>query len=242
MRRNFLCALAILLGIGCSGRIRDLRPFVAHPDQKMDGEDVIVCWQNRIRTSIRYMRSSELDETFRITGKIGETANPFYCRPPGAPMQFTVFRISLRNESDFDTFVEFDKILLRDDLGGEHRPLNQTTLTDYWIGRVTIELGKPVTWTPQMDAVKKKEEKEKLLIKTVYEGGRLPSRGEHTGYLAFRNIPVTAKQFQLLIEVVTRSSRYGNPLNVALTEFNFKVVKIHPPSKQDEEMKEWRNH
>ena len=235
-----LVAAAALMACGCSGKIQDIRAFVAHPDQKMDGEDVIVCWQNRVRTSIRYMRSNELDELFRIQGKIGETANPFYCRPPEAPVKFTVFRINIRNESDFDTFIEYDKILLRDDQGGEHRPLDQEKLNDYWIGRVTIELGKPNTWIPQMEALKKKEEKEKLLITTIYTGGRLPSRGEHTGYLAFRDIPPKAKQLQLLFELVTRASRYGNPLNIALTEFNFKVVKIHPPSKIDDEMKEWR--
>jgi hypothetical protein len=234
-------AVALILLSGCSPRVLDLRPFAAHPDQKMDGEDVVVSWQNHIRTSVRYMRSFELDAAFRLPGRSGETANPFLFRPPAAAVKFTVFRLNFRNESEYDTFVEYDKILLRDDLGGEFRPLSMQKLMDYWLGRVAIELGRPVTWTAQMAALKEKKEKEKLLIKTVYEGGRLPSRGEHTGYIAFRDIPPEAKQLQLLIEVVTRSSRYGNPLSIVLSEFNFKVTKIHIPSKSDEEMKEWRN-
>jgi hypothetical protein len=40
--------------------------------------------------------------------------------------------------------------------------------------------------------------------------------------------------------VVTRTSRYGNPLNVALTEANFNRIRVPLPPKEDKEMEEWR--
>jgi hypothetical protein len=256
-------ALAVLLA-GCTPKIVDIRPYGAHPDQKMDGEDIIVSWQSGVRTTIRYMRPAELDELFRKPGTT-KTGNPFLTRPPSAKARFTVFRIDIRNETEYDVFVEPPKILLRDSAGGEYRPVARQGLTDYWIGRVAIELGKPVTWSEQMEAIGQKTLKEKLVVETLFEGGRVPSRGEHIGYIAFRDIPEEVKmpqsmhdstlsriwkwltlvekpvgQLQLIVEVVTRASRYGNPLNVALLEFNFNMVKVPVPPPDEEELKQWR--
>ena len=89
--------------------------------------------------------------------------------------------------------MQFDKILLRDDQDNEYRPMDQRQLTDYWLSLVTIKLGNPITWTAQMDAVQKKEVKEKFRVEAVYTGGRLPSRSEHTGYIAFRDVSETGK-------------------------------------------------
>ena len=230
--------------LGCAPRIIDIRPYPAHPDQKMDGEDILVSWKHGVRVAARYMRDSELDDAFRLPGANPkkETGNPFLSKPPRAPARFTVFRLDLRNESEFDTFVEIGKILLRDELSGEYHPQSAQQLTDYWIGKVTIELGKPVTWAAQMEALRRKVTKEKSLHETIYEGGRLPSRGEHSGYIAFRDLPKASKHLQLLVEVVTRSSRYGNPLNVDLYELNFDRVKVPKPPKDQPEMNEWREH
>lgn len=237
-------AAAFLALTGCAPRITDIRPYAAHPDQKMDGENVVVSWKHGVRVALRYMRDSELDEIFRLPGKNvrQQTGNPFIFRPPRAPAKFTVFQLDLRNESEYDTFVEAGKILMRDELSGEYRPMNSQQLVDYWIGKVTIELGKPVTWSAQMEAVRRKDVKEKSKRETIYEGGQLPSRGEHAGFLCFRDLPRASKHLQILIEVVTRSSRYGNPLNVDLFEFNFDRLKIPPPPKDQAELDEWRDH
>jgi hypothetical protein len=243
-RRPLLALAALLLTVGCAPRIIDIRPYAAHPDQKMDGENVVVSWKHGVRVALRYMRDGELDEIFRLPGKNVkmETGNPFISRPPRAPAKFTVFQLDLRNESEYDTFVDAEKILMRDELSGEYKPMNAQSLVDYWIGKVTIELGKPVTWSAQMEAVKRKDIKEKSRRETIYEGGRLPSRGEHAGFLAFRDLPKGSKHLQILIEVVTRSSRYGNPLNVDLFEFNFDRIRIPPPPKDEAELNEWRDH
>ncbi len=232
-------AVTVALLVACS-RIVDIRPWVAHKNQRLEDGDTLVTLQHGIRASVRYMRDAELDDMFRLPGGvIRETGNPFICRPPHAPARFTVFRVTVHNESEYDTFVEPDKILLRTNRSTEHHPLTRQQLIDYWIGRVTVELGKPLTWTPQMDAVRRLEVKEKSLRATIYEGGRLPSRGEHTGYLAFRDLPVTLKTMQLMVEVVTRSSRYGNPLDVALMAFNFGRIKVPVPPKDVDDQSEW---
>ena len=227
---------------GCSPRIVAIRPFTVHPSQRLDNEDTIVDVQAGVRTTIRYISDAELDEAFRLPGKrAAETGNPFLYRPPRAPVRFWVFRIEQRNESEYDTFTDFGKILLRDDQGNEYRPLDERKLTDYWIGKVTIALGKPLTWTAQMDAIRRRTEKEKSVVETLFTGGRLPSRGEHAGYIAFRDFSPGIKRLQLLIEVVTRSSRYGNPLNVALMEFNSNKTKVAEPPADEPELDQWRN-
>lgn len=244
MPRAGLGVLAACLLTACAPRIIDIRPYAAHPDQKMDGENIVVSWQHGVRVAIRYMRDSELDDIFRLPGVNvkKETGNPFITRPPRATARFTVFQLDLRNESEYDTFIEANKILMRDDLSGEFRPMTSQQLVDYWIGKVTIELGKPVTWSAQMEAVRRKDIKEKGRRETIFEGGRLPSRGEHVGFVVFRDLPKKSKHLQLLVEVVTRSSRYGNPLKVDLYEFNFNRVKIPPPPKDEAELNEWRDH
>lgn len=274
MNRRALASLWFVAALaGCGNRVVDIRPWVAHPDQKLESEDVVVAWQNRVRVSLRYMRDRDLDAIFRLPGKAGGNGNPFLHQLPLAPARFTVFRIDIRNESEFDTFVEFNKILLRNERGDELRPLTQQQLIEYWIGRVTIEPGRPITWSAQMDAARRREEKEKSLVVTVYEGGRLPTRGEHHGYLVFRDLPEGGDPslcanytkesglvrflpthwlfgaskpkllgcLQLDLEVVTRASRYGNALGVALEEFNFSRLRVPAPPENEEELRQWRN-
>jgi hypothetical protein len=261
--KRFAFVLAFMLA-GCTPKIVDIRPFTVHPDQKMDGEEVIVSWQAGVRTTIRYMQPGELDEIFRKP-EAAKTGNPFLRRPPKAPARFAVFRVDIRNESEYDIFVDIRKIILRDSAGGEYRPVTRQALTDYWIGHVAIELGKPETWSGQMESIGRRSIKEKLTVETLFEGGQIPSRGEHIGYIAFRDIPQQIKvaanvhesmwrrfwkwltmvekpvgQLQLVTEVVTRSSRYGNPLSVALLEFNVKMVMVPLPPPDEEELKQWR--
>jgi len=313
MTRRLLAAsvLAPLLG-GCAGSMNVVRPYSAHPTQVLESENVLVDVQGSVRTTISWMSPEDLDDLFRKPGKgVTETGNPFLCRPPNAPMRFTVFHFRIRNESDFDIVVDPAKILLRDAVGTEFRPMTTKALTDYWIGRVAIELGKPRTWTAQMEAISRRETKEKLKTETIYEGGVLPTRGEHAGYIAFSGLseqihgPSTAlyqiagfvagagiggvssrqvvrlaggkpnrvwvslgavaggllgrwistwlipepdrllNRMVLNIEVVTRSSRYGNPLNLALFEYNFSRSRVERLSKAEaaeDTSEEWRNH
>jgi len=249
---------------GCTVKMIDIRPFVAHPEQKLEGEDMLVQWQAGVRTTCRYMQPAELDEVFR---KVGEekTGNPYLQRPPKAPARFTVFRIEIRNESEFDVFVEAPKVLLRDNAGGEYHPVTRQALTDYWLGRVFIELGKPLTWSEQMATIGQKTRKEMLVVEALFEGGRIPSRGEHIGYIAFRDIPQKIKvpanvrlstwqkiwnwltmvekplgQLQLIVQLVSRSSQYGNPVAISLLEFNHNMVKVPVPPPDEEELKQWR--
>jgi len=296
-------ALLLLLG-GCSPQIAQLRPYAAHPTQQMSGEDAIVDVQGGVRTTTACMRAPDLDDWFRLPGKgVKETGNPFLCRPPRAPVKFTVFRLDIRNDTEYDVFVDTARITLRDAEGNEYHPLDEKALTNYWIGKVTIELGKPMTWTAQMSAISRKDVKEKSRTETLYAGGPIPSRGEHAGFVAFRGLRETKERLypigydlvglaagaplgavfaeqvarrhdalvvgagalagallgrlgmsliaprrdpqldrlQLLIEVVTRSSRYGNPLNVALMEFNFARARVSKPPKDQPETDQWRN-
>lgn len=305
------CLLA-LAAAGCSPRIVDVRPFVAHPTQKLEGEEILTDVQGGVRTTMRYHRPADLDEIFRLPGKgVRDTGNPFLYRPPKATTKFTVFHLTLRNESDSDVFVDFEKILLRDWRSGEYRPMDARKLTDYWVGRVTIELGRPLTWTAQLAALTKKDEKEKSKVETVFAGGILPARGEHSGYLAFPDVPDTIPRerplfyegagfvagaalgwagsvqvariagfqkhggtatlrnalgafigallgrwggmliaptrdpqrnyLQLTFDLVTRTSRYGNPQSVSLVEMNYMQVKRPAPPPDHEELQEWRN-
>jgi hypothetical protein len=308
-----LAAFALVpLCWGCAGRMSVIRPYTAHPTQVLESEDVLVDVQGGVRTAIQYMSPEELDDVFRKPGKgVTETGNPFLYRPPHAPMKFTVFRFRIRNESDFDVVVDPAKIVLRDAEGSEFHPLTAKAVTDYWIGRVAIELGKPRTWTAQMESISRRDAKEKLRSETIYEGGLLPTRGEHMGYIAFSGLSekihgrstavyqiggfvagaglgfITASsvirsaggesnrvwnslgavaggligrwvstwliprpdpmlnRVSLVLEVVTRSSRYGNPLNVALFEYNFSRSRVERLSKGEAETdtsEEWRNH
>jgi len=239
-----LAVLAVAaLAVSCSPTVVDIRPFLAHPDQKLESESILVSEQNQIRTAVRYMHDSELNEEFRLPGREYRTGNPFIAKPPLAKARFTVFRLNIRNESDNMAMVEFDKIRLLDDLGNEYRPISKTELLNYWMGLVVIKLNKPITWGQQMAAVNKQTQKEKALYQAVYTGGMLPSKGEHTGFVAFRNLPTKVRSLQLLVEIVTRSSRYGNPLNVALVEFNFSRVRVPVPPKylEPEDVEGWRN-
>ena len=296
--------LVLVGGGGCATKIIDIRPYALHPDQKMETEEVLISEQHRIRTSIDYVRPAELDDAFRPPGLGRETHNPFLYRPPYAPAKFTVFRVTVRNESAHDVFGEWDKIFLRDDLGREYRPLTREALNNYWMGQVTMRLGDPITWVPQMKALERRKKTEKTLEETVYSGGFIPPRGEHTGYIVFRDVDDTGKpripwyqrnwwralefaapvpigyslvndsqhdllrlaggvllggltlyacdyfwgppkalpigHLQLIFEVTSRTSRYGNPANLALMEVNFNMVKVQLPPKGDEEMDEWR--
>ncbi|MEK7476082.1 MAG: hypothetical protein AAB152_10700 [Candidatus Coatesbacteria bacterium] len=304
-------ALALVAALsGCAGRMSVIRPYTAHPTQVLESENDLVDVQGGVRTTIRHMSPEELDDVFRKPGKgVTETGNPFLYRPPHAPMKFTVFQFRIRNESDFDIVVDPAKILLRDAEGTEFHPLTAKALTDYWIGRVAIELGKPRTWTAQMESISRRDIKEKLRSETVYEGGLLPTRGEHTGYIAFSGLSekihgrstaiyqiggfvagaglgaLTSRQViraaggepnrvwvslgaiaggllgrwistwlipdpdprlnrvSIVLEVVTRSSRYGNPLNVALFEYNFSRSRVERlPKGEIDPSEEWRNH
>jgi len=235
--------LASVLLASCSPTIVDIRPFVAHPEQKLESETVLVSEQNRIRTAVHYMHDEELNEEFRLPGREFKTGNPFLCKPPLARAKFTVFRLNLRNESDNMTMVEFDKIRLLDDLGNEYRSISKTELMNYWMGLVVIKLNKPITWNDQMTAVNTQTQKEKALYQAVYTGGLLPPKGEHTGFVAFREVPKKVKLLQLLVEIVTRTSRYGNPLSVSLVEFNFSRLKVPvtPKNIEPEDVEGWRN-
>jgi len=312
MTRRWLGLGLLIAAAGCSPRIVDVRPFVAHPTQKLDGEDELSDVQGGVRTTMRYHRPAELDEIFRLPGKgVRETGNPFLFRPPKARTKFTVFHLTLRNESDSDVFVDFNKILLRDWRAAEYRPMDAQKLTDYWVGRVTIELGRPLTWTAQLAAITKKDEKEKSKSETIFAGGILPARGEHSGYIAFPDVPediprersfffegagfVTGaaagwtgsvqiarlagfgksgglatmrnvlgalagglvgrwigalvapsrdpqrNYLQLTFDLVTRTSRYGNPQSVSLVEMNYMQVKRPAPPPDNEELQEWRD-
>ncbi len=304
-------------GAGCAGRIVDVRPFTAHPDQQMDGSNVIVSWQNDVRTVVRYMRESEMDDAFRLPGVERTTGNPFLRRPPGALARFIVFRLTVRNESEYDVFADPARMSLRDETGTTLQPVTAQELTDYWMGRVTVALGTPVTWGPQLEALRKRDAKEKSVVETIFTGGLVPPRGEHTGYVAFRDerhtlrradpertkdlvgwmsvagialitadvvrpnvilkrwnegdkpfpragrmllaveggtvvwfahnlwrwlAPPRGKEhrLQLSFEIVTRASRYGNPLRVAPMEFNFSKVRVPWPPVHDEEYEQWR--
>jgi hypothetical protein len=242
MKKALFLAAAFLLA-SCSPTLVDIRPFVAHPDQKLEGETVLVSQQNRIRTAIQYMHDTELNEEFRLPGREFKTGNPFLTKPPLAKAKFTVFRLNIRNESDNMAMVEFDKIRLLDDLGNEYRPITKTELLNYWMGLVVIKLNKPITWNDQMTTVNKQTQKEKALYQAVYTGGLLPPKGEHTGFVAFREIPKKARLLQLLVEIVTRTSRYGNPLNVSLAEFNFSRMKVPmtPTIIEPDDVEGWRN-
>lgn len=235
--------LAVVLMAACSPTFVDIRPFVAHPEQKLASETILVSEQNRIRTAVNYMHDSELNEEFRLPGRVFRTGNPFIAKPPLARAKFTVFRLNIRNESDNMAMVEFDKIRLLDDLGNEYRPISKTELMNYWMGLVVIKLNKPITWSDQMAAVNKETQKEKALYQAVYTGGLLPPKGEHTGLVAFREIPKKVRLLQLLVEIVTRTSRYGNPLNVSLVEFNFSRMRVPvtPKSIEPEDVEGWRN-
>lgn len=235
--------MAAALLASCSPTIVDIRPFVVHPEQKLEGETVLVSEQNRIRSAVNYMNETELNEEFRLPGREFKTGNPYLTKPPLAKARFTVFRLNIRNESDNMAMVEFDKIRLLDDLGNEYRPISKTELMNYWMGLVVIKLNKPITWSDQMNAVNKQTQKEKSLYQAVYTGGLLPPKGEHTGFVAFRDMPKKTRLLQLLVEIVTRTSRYGNPLNVALAEFNFSRVKvpIQPKSVEPDDVEGWRN-
>ena len=310
--RNQLVLLLLVCTAGCAPRIVDVRPFVVHPTQKLESEDVLTDVQGGVRTTARYQRPNELDEIFRLPGKgIRETGNPFLYKPPKAKEKYTVFHLTLRNESDSDVFIDFNKILLRDWRAAEYRPVDAKKLTDYWVGRVTIELGRPMTWTAQLNALTKKEEKEKLKVETIFSGGVLPARGEHSGYLAFPGVPeliprernilfegagfltgaavgwmgsvqvarlagfekngglatlrnglgalvggllgrwggalIAPKRdpqrnyLQLTFDLVTRTSRYGNPQSVSLVELNYMQVRRAPPPPDNEELQEWRD-
>lgn len=312
MRRSGPALVLLVAAAGCSPRITDIRPFVVHPTQKLEGEDVLTDTQGGVRTTMRYDRPAELDEIFRLPGKgVRETGNPFITRPPKATTKFTVFHLTLRNESDTDVFVDFNKILLRDWRAAEYRPVDAQKLTDYWVGRVTIELGRPLTWTAQLAAITKKDEKEKSRSETIYSGGILPARGEQSGYIAFADVPETIPRerpvffegagfvagaaagwlgsvqvarmagfetrgglanlrnvmgavvggllgrwagmliaptrdpqrnyLQLTFDLVTRTSRYGNPQSVSLVELNYMQVRRPAPPPDNEEIQEWRD-
>ena len=233
----------LVLAASCSPTFVDIRPFVAHSEQKLESETVLVSEQNRIRTAVHYMQDGELNEEFRLPGREFKTGNPFMFKPPLAKAKFTVFRLNIRNESENMAMVEFNKIRLLDDLGNEYRPISKTELMDYWMGLVVIKLNKPITWNDQMSTVNKQTQKEKALYQAVYTGGLLPPKGEHTGFVAFREIPKKVKLLQLLVEIVTRTSRYGNPLNVSLVEFNFSRIKvpITPKMIEPDDVEGWRN-
>ncbi len=312
MTRRATTLFLLLSAVGCSPRIVDIRPFVAHPTQKLESEDSLTDVQGGVRTTARYLRASELDEVFRLPGKgVRETGNPFLYRPPKATEKYTVFHLTLRNESDTDVFVDFNKILLRDWRSGEYRPVDAKKLTDYWVGRVTIELGRPLTWTAQLNALTKKDEKEKSKVETIFAGGMLPARGEHSGFLAFPGVPDTIPRersvlfegagfvtgaalgwvgsvqvarlagfqknggsatirnalgalvggllgrwagsliaptrdpqrnyLQMTFDLVTRTSRYGNPQSVSLVELNYMQIRRPEPPPDNEELQEWRN-
>ena len=241
--KKAIILLATVVLVSCSPTFVDIRPFVAHPDQKLEGETLLVSEQNRIRTAIRYMHDTELNEEFRLPGREFKTGNPFLKKPPLAKASFTVFKLNIRNESENMAMVEFDKIRLMDDLGNEYRPITKTELMNYWMGLVVIKLNKPITWNDQMTAVNNQTQKEKALFQAVYTGGLLPPKGEHTGYIAFREIPKKVRLLQLLVEIVTRTSRYGNPLNVSLAEFNFSRLRvpIQPKYVEPDDVEGWRN-
>lgn len=242
MRRGFLPVAAAALAVACSPTIVDIRPFVAHPEQKLETEEILVYEANRIRVAVRYMRDTELNEEFRIPGREYRTGNPFLYKPPLAKAKFTIFRLNIRNESENSASVEFPKIRLLDDQANDYKPIGRTELTNYWMGLVVIKLNKPITWGDQMQGVGKSVQKEKSLWQAVYQGGLLPPKGEHTGYVAFRDVPKNVKTMQFLVEIVTRTSRYGNPLNVALIEFNFNRVRVPVAPKyiEPEDIEGWR--
>jgi len=241
MNKLLFCAAVLLAA--CSPTYVDIRPFIVHPDQKLETETVIVSQQNRIRTAVCYMHDNELNEEFRLPGREFRTGNPFLCKPPLARAKFTVFRLNIRNESENMAMVEYDKIRILDDQGNEYRPISKTELMNYWMGLVVIKLNKPITWNEQMTAVNKQSQKEKALYQAVYTGGYLPPKGEHTGFVAFREIPGKVRDLQILVEIVTRTSRYGNPLSVSLAEFNFRRmrVRITPKSVEPDDVEGWRN-
>ncbi len=233
---------ALLLLAACSPTMVDIRPFVAHADQKLETEDTIVSVQHRIRTSSHCMTEKELYEEFRVPGKEGRDGNPFLYKPPLATTRYMVFRLQIHNQSEYTSVVEFAKIRLLDDLSNEYRPVSREELLNYWMGRVTIRLKKPITWSDQMASVRRTYQKEKSLYQAVYAGGILPPKGEHIGFVAFKDIKTQARRLQLLVEIVTRTSRYGNPLNVALLEFNFNRVRVpvSPRYLQPEDVEGWR--
>lgn len=184
---------ALLLSGGCSSKIVVLRPHIAHPDQTIEVRDEITSVEDQVRTSVRYMQGWELDALFRPAGSNQETANPFLYWPPRAPVKFTVFRIYIRNESAMDIFQDLDTILLRDEPGNEYHPEDKESLTTYWLRQVTMELGNPITWTGQTNAVQETTTKRKSLTETMFTGGHLPPRSERQGYIAFRNVSETGK-------------------------------------------------
>lgn len=231
-----------LLAVACSATFVDIRPFVAHPEQKLETEQLLVYEANRIRVAARYTPEAELNEEFRIPGREYRTGNPFLYKPPLAKARFMVFLLNIRNESEHSCTVEFPKIRMLTDSGEELHPVSHTELTNYWMGLVVIKLNKPITWGDQMEAIRKTAQKEKALWQAVYEGGLVPPKGEHTGFVAFRDVPKHAKLLQLLVEIVTRTSRYGNPLNVALVELNFarERVPVRPKNLEPEDTEGWR--
>lgn len=194
--RSFAAVLLAALLVACAGcatKIVDIRPYALHPDQSMESEKVIVSEQHRIRTSVRHVQPGELDAAFRPPGLNQETHNPFLYRPPYAPVKFTVFHVHIRNESQTDAFGEWGKFFLRDDQGREYRPIPRKDLTNYWMGQVTMRLRDPITWVPQMSALERKKETETTRDETIYSGGFIPPRGEHSGYIAFRDVDESGK-------------------------------------------------
>ncbi len=183
-----------LCAAGCSPRLVDVRPYAGRPEQQVDLDGRLVAWEHQVRTTVRYMGESALNSAFRLPGPADKTANPFMYSPPRAHKRFIVFHLTIRNESEYDVFVDAEKIYLRDESGAIFRPVTKEDLINYWIGRVTIELGKPVTWSNQMDAAKKRTEDRKSIAETVYGGGRIPPYGEHSGYVAFTDDIGTLKR------------------------------------------------
>lgn len=237
--KTLLAAAAIFAG--CSPTIVDIRPYPAYPDQTLEAPDLVLATQHGIRVTMRYMRPEEMNEAFPVAGDPKRTGNPFLHHPPVAGDRYTVFRITVRNESQDEAFMDFSKIKLLDEKSVEFRPANRKDLFEYWMKRIKVRPNRTTSWGDQINAISAlPAPQDKKVFQPVYEGGRIPVQGEQSGYIGFPNVPDTVREYRILVEGGILQSRYGNPTHLALMEFHFKRENVPVAPPEAKEMEKWR--